>query len=119
MVHAGKKKNKADRNYNQAHYYIMTMDRHIDGRVGTDRHAVITAAALYCVCYLSGPSLVVPGLSESLQTSSVKPETGRVAPEVDTHMSLYQHPGIEQKKRKSSYVSHEPLLWYLWRKYKL
>lgn len=43
MVHAGKKKNNnADRNYNQAHYDIMTMDRHIDGRVDTDRQAVIT-----------------------------------------------------------------------------
>lgn len=56
--------------------------------------------AVYCVRYLSGPSLVVPGLSESLQTSSVKPETGHVAPGADTHMSLYQHPGIERKAKK-------------------
>lgn len=45
------------------------------------------------VRYLSSPSLVAPRLSESLQTSSVKPGTSRAAQGVGTHMSLYQHPG--------------------------
>lgn len=51
-----------------------------------------------CVRYLSGPSWIESDLSESLQTSSVKPETGREAQGEGTHMSLYQHPGEEEEE---------------------
>lgn len=44
------------------------------------------------VCYLAGLFVVVPDLSESPQTSFVKPGTSRVAQAVDTYMSLDQHP---------------------------
>ena len=53
-----------------------------------------------CLCYLSGPSWVYLGLSESLQTSSVKPGRGHEAQGVGTHTSLCQRPGDGQTKDK-------------------
>lgn len=59
--------------------------------------------------YLSSPSLVVPHLSESLQTSSVKPGTSRAAQGVGTHMSLYQHPGEGRQVDRHTNMMREAL----------
>lgn len=53
---------------------------------------VMQTVSFLCVCYLAGLFEVLPGLSESPRTSSVKPGTSRVAQAVDTNMSLDQHP---------------------------
>lgn len=44
------------------------------------------------LCYLSSLSLVFGDLSENLQTSSVKPETGPGVLVAERHTVLFQHP---------------------------